>query len=70
MQKLLIETDDQNYYEELATNYERVQVFGMAQQYKGQAMIYLCEAISLYLEWKENNPGMSGFCSKSRCVAS
>ncbi|KAE9371109.1 hypothetical protein N431DRAFT_558707 [Stipitochalara longipes BDJ] len=54
--QLLVEED--KYHEELASNYERVQVFDIAEAYKGQAMIYLCEAISLYLEWKENNPKM------------
>jgi len=59
---LLTELEDQKYYDELGSNYERVKVFDIAQVYKGQAMIYLCEAISLYLGWKDQNPGMSESC--------
>lgn len=45
----------------MASNYERAQRVSMAEEYKGHALLYLCEAISLYLDWKESNPSMSEY---------
>lgn len=47
---------DEEYYEEMAENHARVQRVKLSEKYKGYAMMYLCEAISLYLEWKKENP--------------
>jgi hypothetical protein len=48
--------DDEAYYAELARNYEIVERFKVAQEYEGASVLYLCEAISIYLQWKLEHP--------------
>jgi hypothetical protein len=39
----------------MADNHDRFQRFEMADQYKGRAIEFICEALSVYLEWKQEN---------------
>jgi hypothetical protein len=40
----------------MADNHDRVRRFEVAEDYKGRAMEFICEALSVYLEWKQDNP--------------
>jgi hypothetical protein len=58
-----------DYFDELTYNHERVERFNVAKKYKGRAMVYLCEALSLYLTWKTENPRQGEYSISSRAQA-
>jgi hypothetical protein len=53
---------DEDYYAELSLNRQFVKVAEMSQVYKKYALVYLWEALSLYLEYKQEKE-IEGECS-------
>jgi hypothetical protein len=48
-------TDDEEYYKEMADNYETVMRYNVRRMWIGASKLYLVEAMMAYLEWKQES---------------